>query len=1157
MASASTRRSSRLKASAASTSSSKPPRPEYKVDDCVMLRSDTLGEPYFLGRIMSFPDPTHVRIAWFYRPQDVLSKTKAYPPRLLVASMHSDINPLRSIVAKCTIKHVAEIGTGSDADLAAYVQQDHTFYYAQLFDRFTKRVYDVVPTHTVTNRRPRCWPKSSSFPTSWSRRARTRNSRPRTKNAACAASGCPRTTPSNVSSATACIMPRALPNARTARRRTTNEQAASDQLQDPYLDGDIHQVLALDDSRPSSPPTTGSRPRTSSNTFPWTYFGIHCTNTDAAELDPRHPFYPRIASRIASKYQATIPKLTVAGAGDSSSGRGGRNSLSGGAGVSAAGAKGKKKQAGAAADPAGTLRHVSLAHTGLPKARVWSTDELFSQLTTLDKPLALPAHSTALLDRAMFELHHSGYSVPATLSILTQLDATHILSAPTPESTPWTDQDNATFVDAVKLHGFDLQAIHEKCMPQRSMPTLQALAVFLHDVVGVSSPTMALEGMFESQMAGRGTGSRIKSPEPSASGGADLMSSDSEPEDIEATQCTLCKGTSASGRYVLTNGPQTVTHANLGVANPDACHVLCDTCGRYWMMYGGLRPAQVGEDGGYQDAMDVDEDEAGGRKKTAAAAPRRTRKRQANDGEDLSELSDVDDASATTQQQQPAGKEAQGKHGRNCRRGGSAHQKGGRGLGATCPDTHCRACACTRCRRAGNVPHVPRRRRHTSQVRRLRPVRPRHLLLPRAASQLCALDTARIHHVATRPRPHVRLRSDHPAAGLNFVCGRRRHHVPNAQMALRSVRERASSHGFARHAMLLCPHEFPCTPAQPMKRTAKRNWVHAMCALFVPEVKVGSADSLEPISGIDEIPKFRWESLCSICTVPGGVTVSCAEQGCGKEFHVSCAFRAGCYFGLLEQHVPSTAGRTKTVSVPNVWCRQHVISDANVDPACKAALMHAAGVAAAGTSGKGGKKSGGKAAQQQQQALIPHGLHVLEEGGDPFPPGDIDWRTKKGERMEIISRPVMRAVLDYAIHHKRAAPAATSRRRNYPILTGIQPSMAAPPTASVNAARAVISGLHAQQQHMQEQQHDDQSDPGQGAGGLKIKLKLGGGATPASGAPRPKCSSCLQRTSPVWWPAEVVLAQVDGHLKNGDAHIVRLAADATAPRLCMACFART
>ncbi|GAA5811821.1 hypothetical protein MFLAVUS_005266 [Mucor flavus] len=120
------------------------------INDHVYLAPEHLGEPYYIGRVMEFCTSfkrkgLQARIAWFNRPKDVINR-KSADPCLLVATMHSDINPVSSIRGKCTVTHKYYV-----QHIDEYRKQQDNFYYNQLYDRYIQRVYDVVPCETVQN----------------------------------------------------------------------------------------------------------------------------------------------------------------------------------------------------------------------------------------------------------------------------------------------------------------------------------------------------------------------------------------------------------------------------------------------------------------------------------------------------------------------------------------------------------------------------------------------------------------------------------------------------------------------------------------------------------------------------------------------------------------------------------------------------------------------------------------------------------------------------------------------------------------------------------------------------------------------------------------------------------------------------------------------
>ncbi|ORX63235.1 hypothetical protein BCR32DRAFT_293253 [Anaeromyces robustus] len=111
----------------------------YELNDTVYLAPENVNEAYYLGRIMEFVKDqnnctTQAKIAWYLRPRDILGKKKNFDSRLLLATMHYDVNPISSIRGKCTIKHTRRY-----------------FLLYKLYDRYSQRLYDVVPVEEIRN----------------------------------------------------------------------------------------------------------------------------------------------------------------------------------------------------------------------------------------------------------------------------------------------------------------------------------------------------------------------------------------------------------------------------------------------------------------------------------------------------------------------------------------------------------------------------------------------------------------------------------------------------------------------------------------------------------------------------------------------------------------------------------------------------------------------------------------------------------------------------------------------------------------------------------------------------------------------------------------------------------------------------------------------
>lgn len=88
---------------------------------------------------------------------------------------------------------------------------------------------------------------------------------------------------------------------------------------------------------------------------------------------------------------------------------------------------------------------------------------------------------------------------------------------------------------------------------------------------------------------------------------------------------------------------------------------------------------------------------------------------------------------------------------------------------------------------------------------------------------------------------------------------------------------------------LLCPKK-----GGAMKPTRSgTKWVHVSCALWIPEVSIGSPEKMEPITKVSHIPSSRWALVCSLCGEKSGASIQCSVKNCRTAFHVTCAFDRG------------------------------------------------------------------------------------------------------------------------------------------------------------------------------------------------------------------------------------------------------------------------
>ncbi|ODV91553.1 hypothetical protein CANCADRAFT_29949 [Tortispora caseinolytica NRRL Y-17796] len=92
---------------------------------------------------------------------------------------------------------------------------------------------------------------------------------------------------------------------------------------------------------------------------------------------------------------------------------------------------------------------------------------------------------------------------------------------------------------------------------------------------------------------------------------------------------------------------------------------------------------------------------------------------------------------------------------------------------------------------------------------------------------------------------------------------------------------------------ILCPNTNGA-----FKRTDCNNWAHLACAIWIPETTIGNLVYMEPIQGIENIPKSRWKLNCFLCHQRIGACIQCYNKTCFTAFHPSCARRAKLYMHM-------------------------------------------------------------------------------------------------------------------------------------------------------------------------------------------------------------------------------------------------------------------
>ncbi|KAA1470162.1 hypothetical protein DENSPDRAFT_835896 [Dentipellis sp. KUC8613] len=88
---------------------------------------------------------TRVRLAWYYRPSDVSDRPVA-DARLLLAAIYSEICDINQLRAKCFVVHRDKV-----TDLAGWKKRPDRFYFNRLFDPYIKKEFEVIPSTSVRN----------------------------------------------------------------------------------------------------------------------------------------------------------------------------------------------------------------------------------------------------------------------------------------------------------------------------------------------------------------------------------------------------------------------------------------------------------------------------------------------------------------------------------------------------------------------------------------------------------------------------------------------------------------------------------------------------------------------------------------------------------------------------------------------------------------------------------------------------------------------------------------------------------------------------------------------------------------------------------------------------------------------------------------------
>lgn len=109
------------------------------------------------------------------------------------------------------------------------------------------------------------------------------------------------------------------------------------------------------------------------------------------------------------------------------------------------------------------------------------------------------------------------------------------------------------------------------------------------------------------------------------------------------------------------------------------------------------------------------------------------------------------------------------------------------------------------------------------------------------------------------------------------------------------------------------------------KQTENGLWCHVLCGLWIPELYFASAGHMEPIEGIEAIPKGRWKLQCYLCKQKMGAPIQCANRSCFLAFHPTCARRAGLSMTMGKGVQGAVLNKTSMAA----WCHKHSSAEYN------------------------------------------------------------------------------------------------------------------------------------------------------------------------------------------------------------------------------------
>ncbi|KAG0326963.1 putative PHD type zinc finger protein with BAH domain-containing protein [Dissophora globulifera] len=879
--------------------------------DHVYMASEFIGESYYIGRVMEFGKqikgkPLQVRIGWFYRPKDVMAR-KNHDPRLLVATMHSDMNPLTSIRGRCIVTHQAYI-----KDLDAYKKKPDHFYYNQLFDRYIHRFYDVLPVDSVRNLPPDVAEEltrryqyivveagtASEYTDAhrvclickrWCASGEALKCimcqgfhhmlcinppmlRKPSKGFAFQCALCTKLAMDSGSTTSAASSP-ALPK----QSLVTNNSATSSGQNSPRGSPKQNAVPTLTvipaangsrgGSRNESANLTMAAPSTSqdqkmSHMWPFRYFGTHADIQDI--FDPDDRVYPRASSRVGSRYQAVVvkwdgpgqilatstifddPQYSLPKGRSRRGGRGGRPKLKvfEGDGNDTPGAPSSPARSGAGIDDAINVERGGDETVSLMYSKPnHISEEYVANYLDRVKELSLP-----------IPIHNADLIDKALLSLQScGFDADNALKEVAKVQkqdlgiTDWTLAEIEAFEEGIRLYGHELFAIKKK-VETRSMKDIVRFFYMWKKTERYQTVYSVFTKINKPNKKFKSVGRGVVTSLVVETGNRNKHGQDSEHEAALDHDSVILPSAENSG--ILECAHCGTTSTSMWRRTPGEvdlqkkfAKVFCNDCGNEWIRYIALPPLADAQ----KEAKKLkpkDKDKDKDKDLTV--------KGQANGASKLLSVA-VDTANGAKRKRgepKAAGTKRIKEQSREPTRSPSP-----------LPEMPCAVCD----------------------------------TLSSSGEQLlsyCYGVSSTINH--RKWNCDTCQNNQNPTCSTNYKC-------------------------------VLCTKTSDQGP-QALKRTTGNNWVHILCAVWIPEITFVNVETLSPVESVARIRQERWKQACSLCKQKAGACISCGE-GCKKAFHVTCARDAGYQIAFEMQPTKNIKGG---LMVPMIWCPNHDLASRKV-----------------------------------------------------------------------------------------------------------------------------------------------------------------------------------------------------------------------------------